>query len=85
MSLLEAAKAVPRKTRRRSCGDDELRDRTQLVLAWLRDEVSSGQMGAALGFSTAYSLTTRCQNTCASILRQAMRAGIVKIEMIDRP
>ena len=73
MTLLEIAKSKPRKQKPRMGFDPE---KLELVIAYVNDEVSSGQIIETLGMATG-----ALQNFVASTLLQGCRAGLVKISM----
>lgn len=80
MTLLEKAKQIVVDTPSRACKDEAaLRQKAELMLAWVNGEITSRQVAGAIGGSS------NCiQARMAGILITAIRKGIVRAEMVPK-
>jgi len=78
MTLLDKAKlapvgALPRVPR------DDLRERADVALSWVRREITIPQVKVAMGWGRGASI----QGNIGSVIVTAIRAGIIKAELVQ--
>ena len=79
MTLLEKAKQTAVKEERPTGkNNQEMREKAELILAWLKGEVTAKQSAAALGWDTKY-----LQGRLSGVLFAAIRAGVIKAEVVS--
>lgn len=79
VTLLERAESLRIKGPQDRYGDlDRLLDLTELMLAFVKGRIAYAQAGTVLGIRPS-----GVGSKAAAVLRQAHRAGLIRIEMVD--